>query len=90
VHLVGYLKRNSTKWHRNVTWKYKRVQNEMGGACNTYGGEKCLQGFGGETWGGKKLLDDPGEDGRIILTWICRKQDGGGIDWIDLTQDRDR
>jgi len=27
-------------------------KNEMGGACNTYGGEqKCLQGFGGETCG---------------------------------------
>ena len=25
-------------------------KNEMGGACGTYGGgEKCVQGFGGET-----------------------------------------
>ena len=24
----------------------------MGGACGTYGGRgKCVQGFGGETWG---------------------------------------
>jgi len=28
--------------------------------------------------------------GRIILKWIFRKWDGGGIDWIDLAQDRDR
>jgi hypothetical protein len=35
-------------------------------------------------------LDDAGEDGRIILKWICRKRDGGGIDWIELAQDRDR
>jgi hypothetical protein len=25
---------------------------EMGGACSMYGGrERCVQGFGGETWG---------------------------------------
>ena len=28
-------------------------------------------------------LDDPGEDGRIILRCIFRKCDGG-MDWIDL------
>jgi hypothetical protein len=26
-------------------------KNEMGGACNTYGGkERCIQDFGEETW----------------------------------------
>jgi len=34
-------------------------------------------------------LEDPGVDGRIILRWIFRKWDGG-MDWIDLAQDRDR
>jgi hypothetical protein len=34
-------------------------------------------------------LEDPGVDGRIILRWIFRKWDGG-LDWIDLAQDRDR
>jgi hypothetical protein len=34
-------------------------------------------------------LEDPGVDGRIILRWILRKWDGG-IDWIDLSQVRDR
>ena len=34
-------------------------------------------------------LEDPGEDGRIILKWIFKKWDGG-LDWIDLTQDLDR
>ena len=30
----------------------KIEKNEMGGACDTYGGrERCAQGFGGETWG---------------------------------------
>jgi hypothetical protein len=29
----------------------KIEKNDMGGACSTYGGrERCVQGFGGETW----------------------------------------
>jgi len=34
-------------------------------------------------------LGDSGVDGRIILRWIFRKWDGG-MEWIDLAQDRDR
>jgi hypothetical protein len=34
-------------------------------------------------------LEDPGIDGRIILKWIFDKW-VGGMDWIDLAQDRDR
>ena len=34
-------------------------------------------------------LEDPGVDGKIILKWIFRKWDGG-MDWIDLAEDRDR
>jgi hypothetical protein len=34
-------------------------------------------------------LEDPGVDGRIILKRILEKWDGG-MDWIDLAQDRDR
>jgi len=33
---------------------------------------------------------DPGADGRIILRWIFSKWDVGGMDWIELAQDRDR
>jgi hypothetical protein len=30
----------------------KIEKNEIGGVCSTYGGEdRCIQGFGGETWG---------------------------------------
>jgi len=35
-------------------------------------------------------LGDPGVDGRIILRWIFRKWGVGGMDWIDVAQDRDR
>jgi hypothetical protein len=34
-------------------------------------------------------LKDPGVDGRIILKWTCEKL-AGGMDWINLAQDRDR
>jgi hypothetical protein len=31
----------------------------------------------------------PGVDGRIILKWIFERL-AGGVDWIDLAQNRDR
>jgi hypothetical protein len=34
-------------------------------------------------------LEDPGVDGRIILKGIFKKWDRGGMDWIDMAQDRD-
>ena len=34
-------------------------------------------------------MEDPGVDGRIILKWIFERLDGG-MDWINLAQDRDR
>jgi hypothetical protein len=34
-------------------------------------------------------LGNPGIDRRIILKWIFKKWDGG-MDWIELTRDRDR
>ena len=34
-------------------------------------------------------MEDPGVDGRIILRPIFRKWDGG-MDWIELAQDRDK
>jgi hypothetical protein len=35
-------------------------------------------------------LEDPGVDGRIILKWIFERLDEGGMDWINLAQNRDR
>jgi hypothetical protein len=35
-------------------------------------------------------LGDPGVDGRIVLRWIFRKWVVGGMDFIELDQDRDR
>ena len=62
----------------------------MGGACSRYGGEeRFIQGFGGKNLRERDHLEDPGVDGRIILTWIFRKWEGG-MDWIDVSQDRDR
>ena len=34
-------------------------------------------------------MGDPGVDGQIILRWIFRKWDVGGVDWIQLAQGRD-
>jgi len=39
---------------------------------------------------GKNYLGGPVVDGRIILRWIFRKWDVGGMDWIELAEDRDR
>jgi hypothetical protein len=35
-------------------------------------------------------LKDPVVDRKIILKRIFRKSDVGGMDWIDLAEDRDR
>ena len=38
----------------------------------------------------RDYLEDPGIDGRIILRWILKKLDVGGMDWIELPQARYR
>jgi hypothetical protein len=62
----------------------------MSWAYSRYGGKsEVLTGF---WWGDLREgdhLGDPGVDGRIILKWIFNKWDGG-IDWIELAQDRDK
>ena len=39
---------------------------------------------------GRDHLGDQDVDGNIILRWIFRKWDVGGMKWIELAQDRDR
>jgi hypothetical protein len=50
---------------------------EMGGVYSTYGNRRGAY----RVWVGKREerdhLEDPGEDGMIILRWISRKWDGG-------------
>jgi hypothetical protein len=61
----------------------------MGGACSTYGVGVVHRGF---WWGDLRVgdhLGDSGVDGRIILKWIFKKWNGG-VDWIELAQDKDR
>jgi hypothetical protein len=58
-------------------------------ACSTYWGEeRCIQDFGGETWGKGPL-------GRSRRRWDNIKIDlqevgYGGMEWIDVAQDRDK
>jgi hypothetical protein len=49
-----------------------------------------MQGFVWENLKKREYFERPGLDGRIILRWIFRKCDFGGMDWIELAQDRDR
>ena len=49
--------------------------------------------YTGFWWGNLRKrvhLEGPGLDRRMILRWIFRKWDVGGIDWIDLAEDRNR
>jgi len=67
------------------------IEKNMGGACSMYGGreeENTGLGWGELREGG--YLEDPSIDGKIILRSIFRKWERGGMDWIDLAQDRDR
>ena len=46
------------------------------------------RGFGEGNLREREHLEDPGVDGRIILRWISRKWDRGGMGWVELAQDR--
>ena len=37
---------------------------------------------------GKSHLEELGADGSIMLKWILKKRDGG-MEWIDLAQDKE-
>jgi len=48
-----------------------------------------MLGFGGGNLRERDHLGDPGVDGRIMLRWIFRKWDVGGMELIELAQDMD-
>jgi hypothetical protein len=60
----------------------------MGRTCGTYGKEVHTGFLRGNLREGDHL-EDPGVDGRIMLQWVFERLDGG-VDWINLAQDRDR
>jgi len=51
--------------------------------------EEVHIGFWLENLRDRDTFEDKGVSGRIILDWICKRQNGG-VDWIDLAQGRDR
>jgi hypothetical protein len=60
----------------------------MGMTISTYGGEeRCIQNFSGEHEG-KSSLERP--RCRWYIKMDLQEPEWGGIDWIDLAQDRDR
>jgi hypothetical protein len=70
-----------------IIYSGDETKNEVGEACGTYGEEEWwLHGFSVEIW---EHSEDLGVDGRIILKWMFKAQDGG-VDWIDLGRETDK
>ena len=62
----------------------------MGEACGTYGRQKrCIQGFGGATWW-KEATWRPRRRWEDDIKMDLQELGWGGMDWVDLAQDRDR
>ena len=62
----------------------------MGGKCIAYGGEeRCVQGLGGKSEG-KRQLGRPRHRWEDNIKMDLQEVGCGGMDWIDLAQDRDR
>jgi hypothetical protein len=66
----------------------------MGGPCNKYGGEDRIKVYTGFWWGDLREgnhLDGPAVFGCMILKIDLQEKEwrgGGGLDWIDVAQDR--
>jgi hypothetical protein len=68
----------------------KIEKNEMGGHVACMGESRIVYRVLVGKPEGKRPLENPGADGKIILRRIFEKWDVGGIDWIELVQHRDR
>jgi hypothetical protein len=59
----------------------------MGGACSIYGERKGVYWILVGKPEGKNHVEEPSVDGRIILQCFTKKWNGG-MNWIELAQDR--
>jgi hypothetical protein len=63
----------------------------MEGACSAYGGEEGrVQGFGGENLSENRPLGRPRRRWEDNIKMDLQEVGCGGIDWIELAQERDR
>jgi hypothetical protein len=63
--------------------------NEMGGACGTYGSSRGAYRVLVRRHEGKRSLGRPRCKWRKIFKLICKNWNGS-MDWIDMAQDRNR
>jgi hypothetical protein len=74
----------------NICAGDKIEKNGMGRACSMYGGgERHVQGFGGEPWG-KETTGGPTSKWEDNIKIDLQEVGCGGMGWIKLAQDRDR
>ena len=71
-----------------IVREIKVEKNEMGGSCSAYGGEE--RRFGGGKPEGKKTLGRPRRRWEDNIKMDLQDVGCGGMDWIELAQDRDR
>jgi hypothetical protein len=61
----------------------------IGGSCGTYGEEgKYIQGFGEETWRGKRLLVIPRRRWKDNIKTDLQEVERHGMDCVHMAQDR--
>jgi hypothetical protein len=69
----------------------KIEKNEMGRACIVYGGEeRHIQCFGGGNLREKRPLGRPWHRWEDNIQMDIQEVGIGGVDWIELAEDRDR